>query len=436
MTLPSNPVNLSIPQARVFRNPARFRVLVAGRRFGKTYLSIPELIQKVYKKPKSLAWYLAPTYRQAKQIAWVELKDKARPYLVGKPNETDLSVQLIGGGMIALRGTEHYDSLRGPGLDFAVFDEYADMDPRVWTEVIRPMLSDRQGAALWIGTPKGMNHFHDLYQSAKAMPGWASFSFTTLDGARVTPQEIELARLDLDERTFRQEYAASFENFAGRAYFAFTRENNLKQGYYVPRLQLCWSLDFNVNPMCSAICQIEDTTSREQAMMGRRSAIVHVLDEIILPNSNTLEACEAFALRMQPWISRQGPVSLRLYGDAAGGARSTAGESDYQIIREFFRAHPEFRVSYKVPNSNPAVRDRINAMNSRLCNAAGVVGLLVDPKCKRLIKDFEQVTWKSDAGGNMTGNIDKSNKELTHISDAIGYLVETEFGLRQVGGPR
>ena len=89
-----------------------------------------------------------------------------------------------------------------------------------------------------------------------------------------------------------------------------------------------------------------------------------------------------------------------------------------------------------MPLANPAVRDRINAMNSKLCNANGVVGLLVDPKCKRLTKDLEQVAWKADSNGNMTGEIDKSNSELTHISDALGYLVETEFGLRQAGGPR
>jgi hypothetical protein len=426
-----------MPQSRVFLSRARFRVLVAGRRFGKTYLSIPELIRKVYAKPKSLAWYMAPTYRQAKQIAWKELKEKAQPYLVGKPNETDLAVDLIGGGSIALRGTENYDSLRGPGLDFAVFDEYADMDPRAWTEVIRPMLSDREGSALWIGTPKGMNHFHDLFQSAKITPGWAAFSYTTLQGGNVSAAEAAAARQDLDERTFRQEYEASFENFAGRAYFAFTREDNLKTTNYNPWLQLCWALDFNVNPMSSVICQLEDTTTRAMAMMGRSSAAVHVIDEIVLPNSNTLEACEEFVRRVGPWIARQpGPASLKLYGDAAGGARSTAGKSDYQIIKEFFRRTPEFSVTYHVPAANPAVRDRVNAMNGKLKNAAGATGIFVDPRCKRLIKDFEQVAWKSDSNGNMCGDIDKSNPLLTHISDALGYLVDAEFGMRVVGGPR
>ena len=97
-----------------------------------------------------------------------------------------------------------------------------------------------------------MNHLYDLMEAAKVLPDWASFQFTTLDGGRVTAVEIESARADMDDKTFRQEYIASFENFAGRAYFAFTRDANLKPGVYLPHLPLYWSLDFNVNPMCSS----------------------------------------------------------------------------------------------------------------------------------------------------------------------------------------
>jgi hypothetical protein len=429
-------ISLSRPQSRVFLSPARFKVVVAGRRFGKTYLSLPELLAMVWKKPKALAWYIAPTYRQAKQICWEELKWVLRPYLASKPDETDLTVDIRWGGRISLRGATNYDALRGPGLDGAVFDEYADMDPAVWTAIVRPMLADRHGRALFIGTPKGKNHFYELVEDAKVKPGWASFEYTTLDGGRVPAEEIEDAKRDMDERTFRQEFEASFENFAGRMYYAFNRAEHHAPTNYNPRLQLCWALDFNVNPMCSAIIQTEDTTTREMAMVGRRSAVVHVIDEIILPNSNTEEACNEFARRVMPWTAPRGPVSLRVYGDAAGGSRQTAGKSDYQIIREFFRRTPEFNATYHVPDANPAVRDRVNAVNSRLKNAAGQIGVQIDPRCKWLTKDFEQVKWKEDANGNMTGDVDKTNKDLTHISDAVGYLIETEFGLHQAGGPR
>jgi hypothetical protein len=417
-------IQLSRPQSQVFRAPARFRVLVAGRRFGKTFECVSELCNAVWGKPKAQAWYLAPTYRQAKQIAWKELKETVLPYVSDKPNETDLSVQIRGGGMIALRGAENYDSLRGPGLDFAALDEYADMKPAVWTEVIRPMLADRQGRALFIGTPKGMNHFYELHTAARTLPDWASFQFTTLDGGRVTAEELESARQDMDAKTFRQEFLGSFENFNGRTYYCFERAANLAPVAYDATQQLCWSLDFNVNPMCSVIVQTQGTK-------------VEVLDEIVLPNSNTQEACNEFWRRVEPWIRavpgrKLAPTSLRIYGDAAGDHRQSAAasKSDYTIIKEFFRRIPELAVTYHVPLADPHVRDRVNAMNAKLKSAADVIGMLIDPRCKRLTKDLEQVAWKADANGNMTGDIDKRNKDLTHVSDALGYLVEREFGIK------
>jgi hypothetical protein len=114
------------PQWKVFGCVERFRVLVAGRRFGKTHLALIELCQAAWGKGRQ-AWYVAPTYKQAKRIAWNRLKQITKPYWAGKPNETDLRIELIAGGTIALRGADNYDSLRGEGLDFIVLDEYAAM---------------------------------------------------------------------------------------------------------------------------------------------------------------------------------------------------------------------------------------------------------------------------------------------------------------------
>src|SRR5436309_12107299 len=119
-------IDLSATQAQVFRCSQRFRVLVAGRRFGKTYLALVELCQAAW-GPGRLAWYVAPTYKQAKRIAWKPLKEMTRPYWVRRPNETDLTISLTSGGTIALRGADQYDSLRGEGMDFLVLDEYASM---------------------------------------------------------------------------------------------------------------------------------------------------------------------------------------------------------------------------------------------------------------------------------------------------------------------
>ena len=116
--------------------------------------------------------------------------------------------------------------------------------------------------------------------------------------------------------------------------------------------------------------------------------------------------------------------------------RSTAGQSDYEIIRQFFRTQPDYKVSYHVKSANPAVRDRVNAVNSMLCNNLGERRLAVHPRCKHLIRDLERVSWKADSHDNLLSQLDKTDPALTHVSDALGYLLEAEFGLRQSGGPR
>lgn len=195
-------IHLRRLQAQVFHSDRRFRVLVAGRRFGKTYLAITELCRAAWGKGK-VAWYVAPNYRQAKRIAWKPLKEITRPFWAGKPNESDLTIPLTAGGTIGLRGADNYDSLRGEGLDFVVLDEYASMRPEAWTEVLRPALADRKGKALFIGTPNGLNHFYDLFQEARTHAEWAAFQFTTEQGGNVAVDELASAASQLDERIYR-----------------------------------------------------------------------------------------------------------------------------------------------------------------------------------------------------------------------------------------
>jgi hypothetical protein len=178
----------------------------------------------------------APTYKQGKRIAWKSLKKLTQPYWASLPNETDLRIELISGGTICVKGADNYDSLRGDGLDFLVLDEYACMAPQAWTEVLRPALADRLGKALFIGTPQGFNHFHELYESARSKSDWGAFQFTTAQGGNVPAEEIESAAQQLDNRIFRQEFEASFETLGvGRAYHAFDRVHNVRNLAFNPR---------------------------------------------------------------------------------------------------------------------------------------------------------------------------------------------------------
>jgi hypothetical protein len=417
-------VSLKPPQWTVFGCDQRFRVLVAGRRFGKTYLALVELIQAAW-GPGRLAWYVAPTYKQAKRIAWKPLKEMTRPYWSARPNETDLRIELTWGGTICLRGADNYDSLRGDGLDFVVLDEYASMAREAWTEVLRPALADRNGKALFISTPKGFNHLHELVEGAGDRPDWKAFQFTTAEGGNVSPEELVSAAQELDERTYRQEFEAKFETLGvGRAYYAFDRARNAKIFPYDPHLALCWSLDFNMNPLCSVLMQVYE-----------KGGVV--LDELILPDSNTLAACEEFLSRTAEWFTGR-PLAVRVYGDSTAEQRHTsASRTDWQIVKAFFGRYPErFRATFHVPSANPPVKDRVNCVNAKLRNHAGQCRLVVNPRCKALIKDFEQVCWKTDSHGNSLVELDKSDAARTHVSDAVGYLVAREFPMQPLRGER
>ena len=205
-------MQLTPPQSDIFTCPDRFRVVVAGRRFGKTFLSTAELLQSRTGKDQTRTYGMcAPTSARLSEIAWDMLTQQIPHEYIAKTNETMLSISLKNGSTISLKGAEKHDNLRGRSLDFVVLDEFADMRKEAWFEVIRPSLSDRQGGALFIGTPKGRNHFYDLYgKGVDKDDGWRSYQYTTIEGGNVPPEEIESAKADLDERTFQQEYAAAF----------------------------------------------------------------------------------------------------------------------------------------------------------------------------------------------------------------------------------
>jgi hypothetical protein len=266
-----------------------------------------------------------------------------------------------------------------------------------------------------------------LYNEVQEQPHWSTFQFTTEQGGNVPKAELESATHELDERTYRQEFQASFENLgSGIVYYAFDREANVRPVEHDARLPLFWSLDFNINPMCAVIGQ-------------RDGDWVYVLDEIVLPDSNTAAACEEFFKRADPWLRRSyTPIQVDVYGDATGDARrSSASRTDWQLVHDFLDGiRGRCRAVYNVGSSNPAVRDRVNCVNAKLLNQAGDRRLVIDPRCKHLIQDFERVHWKTDSNGNAYNDIDKSDPARTHTSDALGYMIARHFSMGASGGPR
>lgn len=208
-------------QLEVHRGLRRFNVLVAHRRLGKTVLCVNELIDRALRcqlKDPRFA-YVAPLRNQAKDVAWEYLKAYTRPIPGYVANEAELRVDLPGGRRIRLYGADNPDQLRGLYLDGVVFDEFAQMQPRIWGEVVRPALSDRTGWAVFIGTPMGRNAFHALYEAAQSEPDWRAMMFKASETGIIPQAELDAARKAMTKDQYEQEFECSFEAAILGAYY-------------------------------------------------------------------------------------------------------------------------------------------------------------------------------------------------------------------------
>ena len=205
------------------RRTQRFACLVCHRRAGKTVASINELQEGAHRcdliRPRFA--YIAPFLRQAKAVAWDYLRAAVAPLrrCGAGTHETELRVDYYNSGQVRLYGADNADALRGIYLDGVVLDEYADMDPRVWSEVIRPALADRQGWAVFIGTPKGRNAFFELWRRALADKDWFSLMLKASETGLIAEAELALARRELSEEQYAQEFECSFDAAIIGAYY-------------------------------------------------------------------------------------------------------------------------------------------------------------------------------------------------------------------------
>lgn len=200
-------------QSEIHRNLKRFSVLVCHRRFGKTVLCVNALIDAAHRValPRPRLAYVAPTLRQSKRVAWDYLRQYAGKVPGVRFTEAELRCDFENGSRITLYGADDPDSLRGLYLDGAVLDEYADFRPQAFPAVIRPALSDRRGFAIFIGTPRGHDHFHTLYRNALRDPNWYAACFPASRTGLIPQTELDSARVQMSESQFRQEYECDFD---------------------------------------------------------------------------------------------------------------------------------------------------------------------------------------------------------------------------------
>lgn len=211
-------------QEKVWQNAQngndRFQVIAAGRRCGKTEYAAYRLIFAALMNPRGETWYVGPTQGQARDNIWDKIQEIGRE-VIKSSHINNLQITLINGKKISLKGSDRPDTLRGSFLNLLVLDEFADMKPETWDEILRPALSDLRAPAVFIGTPKGRNHFYDLYTKAglgALGSEWAAYHFTTYDNPFIDVAEIEAAKATMSSFAFRQEFMASFEARGSEAF--------------------------------------------------------------------------------------------------------------------------------------------------------------------------------------------------------------------------
>lgn len=382
-------------QQKVHDSDARYKVLVCGRRWGKTTLAINTIVKEALCNKNGYYWLCSPTYRQSKMIAWRMLKNYIPTELSPKYNESELSVVFPNESIIELKGADNEDALRGVGLDGLVVDEFASIynNWAVWNEVLRPALSDKKGWVLFIGTPKGKDSFFELFLRGQNKDnGWESWQFKTTDNPYIDPKEIEDARKNTPARYFRQEYEASFEDFTGLIYPEFNEKNHVIKPYYVPIIyKRIGSIDTAVT----------GTTGVLKAALDEDANLI-VYSEYYEKNKRVSEVSQAIKEDNVKWIID--PESRR---------KQVRGEDLYSLFDEY---------KDNGIQADDAQKD-VNAGINRVGEYLKQHRIKIFSSCTNLIYELERYHWaevKETSKGDIKAEPFKSKN---HLVDCLRYLI-------------
>jgi hypothetical protein len=413
-------VYVPLPSQRSFHNSsARFKGFSGPIGSGKSQALCQEAIRLSYLNAGRQGLIGAPTYpmlRDATLTSFLEVVGGSKiPYELNK-SELVL-VMKDTGSRIYFRAVDDFERLRGTNLAWFGLDELTYTPEESWLRLegrLRDPLAKRLcGFAVW--TPKGFDWVYRRFIRNR-VEGYDVVLAKAYENRHVLdkiPDFYDRLKASYDAKFFEQEVLGEYLNVqSGVVYHAFKRARNSKPVQVDVSSPLFWALDFNVDPMSSIVAQ-------------KKGDEVSVLDEIVLSRASTHEACEEFMNRYPNHLA-----GVVIYGDASGQRLQTAGTTDYQMIREYMRRTIYGSPKFRVPSSNPSVRERIALVNSKLFSAGEEAQLFIDPRCKGLIMDFEEVTFKPDSSV-----IDKDkDSQRTHLSDALGYLLWQECRPRTTFG--
>lgn len=395
----------AIPQKK-----ARFVVVPAGRRSGKTERAKRFIAKQAMKNANEKYFAAAPTYQQAKKIWWDDLKllTFSKSHLQ-RPSETELKIFLPNGTEVHVIGLDRPERIEGINWTGGVIDEIADVKEEAMEANIMPALNtvdprrpDYRSWCFFIGVPDGLNHFYRMSEYAKNSgdPEWAYFHWTS---DKILPEDvISSAKRTMSKKQYQQEYMASFETATGRIYEDYG-QHNLTDATIETHEELHWMHDQNYTPLSSAIGVIRNGTH------------LYLLDEIILTSAISKQSALEFVERYKDHRNKK----VYVYGDPAGRAGEKHGHmSDYLEIEKVLRSHG-WRFERRVQKSAPAIKDRQNSVRAKILTAAGDVTLHVNQKTAPWCHEGLATVQLQDGS---TFQEDQRN-QYQHITTAIGYMI-------------
>jgi hypothetical protein len=405
-----------LKQIEAFYDESRFKFLLVGRRGGKTHLICEDICKSITESPtKADLFYIGPTLQQAYELIWETMDD--RFFQLGWAYEPRISkrrFELPGGRSLYILGAEKIRRIRGHKAYKIYLDELAffgsDLNA-VW-RAVRPALSDLKGKAIVATTPNGKGtQAYDFFLNVLEKKDWKVFNWLTIDNPYIDPKEIEDAKNELDEKSFKQEYMATWESYEGLAYYNFDENRHIKKCQAIdPEKPLYLCLDFNVNPTTLVL--------RQSEVFGKNEVFFYK-KEYSYKNSSTIDTLRNFC---EDYKVLKDKLRLKVRGDSAGKNRSSqTGRSDYFYVEEMLRTYG-FSYQLEVLSRNPPIIDRLMHVNSYLKNVAGFSRIIIDPSCKELIRDLSSQV--------LEGRFPSDKDGRGHKADALGYDVNYDYLLK------
>ena len=411
-------VHLDIPyypfpyQQELHLDTERFKMVIGGRRVGKSAVALQELIKHCLTTPDAVAWWISQTYKDAHEIGWESFRD-LMPTLspvIKSANLSTLTIKFINGARLSFKGSDNENSLRGRGITYVVLDEAAFIKEDVWTKIIRPALSDKKGRALFTTTPNGRNWLYHVYLKATYIsnPAWKAYSWPTSLNPLIDDQEIADARANLCDIDYRQEYLAEFVTKAGMIYDDFNDQNIIEPFSPNTQLQSIYlGMDFGfANPTAITFMAIDNSTLN-----------VSQFDEIYVART----PMETIQKKLHQTLGKHGlsQQDVRyIYTDPAGNADElSSGISPVDYLR---------KLKWKVDNKGTLVAPGLALVRSFVLNASGQRRYFIAKNCIHTIASMYGYSYKLGLFKRVTEEPDKDNIH-DHACDAVRYFFVNRY---------